>query len=242
MTRRRGAGAALVLCAALGCHPAPRPPAPPGAAIRSGREAVAALAEREANTQTLTATFKLTLRRADATEESSRGAVVVARPDRLRLQIFSFGVMTAYDYTANGDRYRALRPLEGKQTSGRFGAATGDAADAFGEDLRPLFLASGDLAQARVRDGGERWIVVIPIGTERREIEIAKQDGSMLRETLYAGDRARLSIEYADYRAVDGVPMPFAITVSYPDKQLRLAIAVARYTRNQPVDPHLFDF
>ena len=72
--------------------------------------------------------------------------------------------------------------------------------------------------------------------------ELAKRDGAVLRETLYAGDASRLSMDYGDYRGVDGVSMPFAITVTVPDKQLRLTIEVARYTRNQPVDPHLFEF
>ena len=241
MSVRRRIGVALVLCAALGCHRVAQPPQPQGA-IRSAAEALAVLEHREADTRTLTATFKLTLRKPDGSEESSRGAVVVARPDRLRLQIFSFGVMTAYDYTANGDRYRARRPLQGQQTSGRFGEAAADRADAFGEDLRPLFLGAPGLANAAVRDSGDRWIVVVPGGSERREIELSKRDGAVLRETLYAGDASRLSMDYGDYRGVDGVSMPFAITVTVPDKQLRLTIEVARYTRDQPVDPHLFEF
>ena len=244
MNTLRIAVAAAVVVSMFGCHrvvPKPAPAAQPGM-IRTAADALAVLDRRESSTQTLTATFKLTVRRADGGEESSRGAVVVARPDRLRLQIFALGVMTAYDYTANGDRYRARRPLDGKQSVGRFSERVTDPADALGEDLRPLFLGAVDREGAAVRDADDRWIVAVPTAAGRRDIEIAKQDGAVLREALREGGRDRLVIEYADYRDVDGGAMPFAITVSIPEKQLRVAIEVARYTRNQPVDPQLFEF
>jgi len=236
--------AAVVMISALGCHRAVTKPSAPAQAgmIRTIAEALAVLDRRESSTQTLTATFRLTVHRADGGEESSRGAVVVARPDRLRLQIFALGVMTAYDYTANGDRYRARRPLDGKQSVGRFSERVTDPADALGEDLRPLFLGAVDRAGAAVRDADDRWIVAVPTATGRRDIEIAKQDGRVLREALREDGRERLVIEYADYRDVDGAAMPFTITVSIPEKQLRVAIEVARYTRNQPVEPQLFEF
>jgi Domain of unknown function (DUF4292) len=239
----RVAAALAALCGALGCHRLARPPLPQAAMIRSADAALAALERRESSTQTLTATFKLTVHRADGSEESSRGAVVVARPDRLRLQIFAFGVMTAYDYTANGDRYRARRPLDGAQVVGRFSErrASNDG-DALGEDLRPLFLGAGALQGAAVGEADDRWIVSVDTPAGRREIEVAKRDGSVRRELLRGDGRERLAIEYADYRDVDGATMPFAVTVSVPEKRLRVTIEVAQYTRNQPVEPRLFDF
>jgi hypothetical protein len=213
---------------------------PSSRAPASAADVVRLLEEREAETQTLTATFKLVLHRGDGTEESSRGALVVARPDRLRLQVLSFGMVTTYDYTVRGDRFRVRRPLEGVEKTGRF--ADGADADALGGDLRPLFLHAGKLAEARVSESGESFLVAIDEGTASRLIEVAKRDGRIARETLSAGGTVRVASEYSDYRAVDGVALPYRIRVTYPAKNVTLAIDVDRYTRNPPVADDLFDF
>lgn len=247
----RRSAAVLAVVGALGCSLAVRPP-PPGEPVKSTAEAIAVVARRESDTRTVTATFQFTIHRPDGTEEGSRGAVVVARPDRLRLQIFSFGVMTAYDYTVNGDRYRARRPLEGIDKTGRFGEAGGGAgADLAANgseerqplpDLRPLFLPPTTGRSTVVRDGGDRYVVAVGRRGARREIEVAKRDGLVSRETLFAGAEPRAVIRYDDYQPVDGVSLPFAIEVAYPEKSVRVSIRMTRYTRNQPIDPKLFEF
>jgi hypothetical protein len=233
----------------VGCHRVVRPPETvPSTSLRTGggiqraAEALAIVERREIDTRTLTATFKIVLRRADGSEEASRGAVVVARPDRLRLQIFSFGVMTAYDFTASGDRFRVRTPVAGGERVGRFGAAAADPQNAFGDDLRPLFLGGGATGRAKAADAGDRFVVSVPEADGRRDVEVSKRDGRIVRETLASDAGTALVIEYSDYREVDGAALPFAVTVTIPAKRLALTIEIARYTRNQPVDPKLFEF
>jgi hypothetical protein len=223
-----------------GCRAAPlRPPAP---ALAGAEQALAVLERRDADTRTLTATFEVAVHRADGSAESSRGAVVVERPDRLRLQIFSLGLVTAYDYTVDGDRYRVRRPLDRVEEVGRFDEAPRPARGALGEDLRPLFLRRGRLAEARVEDRGARYRVIVPELAGTREIDVAKQGGRVEHEALY-GERGRqVEIDYEDYRPVDGSALPFTIRVVYPVEALSLLIEVERYTRNQPVDPSFFRF
>jgi hypothetical protein len=239
MTRPKRVALALGLLAALGCHRAARPP---GEAVVSDTQAIAVVARREAETPTMTATFQLSVHRPDGSVEGSRGAVVVARPDRLRLQIFSFGVMTTYDYTVNGDRYRVRRPLDGVETIGRFEDAAPPETGGFGADLRPLFLPAGAAGSASARDAGDHFVVAVAEPRGRREIEVSKRDGSVTREALYHDAAPHIVIDYGDYRFVDGAALPFVVEVTYPEKTLRLTIRIARYTRNQPVDPHLFEF
>jgi outer membrane lipoprotein-sorting protein len=241
MTRPGSLALAVGLLAALGCHRTVRPPAP-REAVASASQAIAVVARREAETTTMTVTFQLTVQRPGGSEEGSRGAVVVARPDRLRLQIFSFGVMTAYDYTVNGDRYRVRRPLDRVETIGRFGDAGDDEAGAFGVDLRPLFLPTATAESASARDAGDHFVVVVAEERGRREIDVSKRDGAITREALYRGADLRVVIEYGDYRTVDGAALPFVVEVTYPEKGVRLTIRVAHCTRNQPVDPRLFEF
>jgi hypothetical protein len=220
---------------AFGCHRAAvAPPAPPSE-VRGAADARRLLADQERETRTLTALFKLAFRRGDGAVDSSRGALVVARPDRLRLQVFSFGMITAYDYTVNGERYRVRRPLERVDHVGRFGE---DAEDALGADLRPLFLRNGDFSRATVSETPDAFVV----RSGDRVIEIAKQGGHVARETIAIGGKPAIVTEYDDYRPVDGFAMPFTIRVAYPAKAATLAIDVERYTRNQPVDDALFRF
>jgi outer membrane lipoprotein-sorting protein len=241
MIRLGSLALAVGFLAALGCHRTARPPAP-GEAVASDSQAIAIVARREAETPTMTVTFQITVHRPDGSDEGSRGAVVVARPDRLRLQIFSFGVMTSYDYTVNGNRYRVRRPLDGSETIGRFDDAETSETGAFGPDLRPLFLPAVAAGSASARDAGDHFVVVVAEQRGRREIDVSKRDGSVTREALYQDAGPRIVIDYGDYRFVDGAALPFVVEVTYPQKSLRLTIRVAHYTRNQPVDPRLFEF
>ncbi len=229
------------LLAATACRPAARPPAPP-AAIQSDAQAAAIVAARDVDARTLRATFKLVFRAADGSAEATRGAVVVVRPDRLRLQIFSFGVVTAYDYTANGDRYRIREPLNGRQRIGRFGEGAADERGALGDDLRPLFLFTTPSGAWTVRDGGDRYLVTVQSFPGRRVVEVAKRSGMIERETIFARDVPELVIDYGDFRDVDGVSMPFTIDVRMPGRNVSVSIVVTRYERNAPVDGALFEF
>jgi hypothetical protein len=235
---------ALLLAALLAvsaCRPAARPPAPP-AAIRSDAQAAAIVAARDVDARTLRATFKLVFRAADGSEQATRGAVVVERPDRLRLQIFSFGLVTAYDYTANGDRYRIREPLNGRQRIGRFGESAAGEREALGDDLRPLFLSPAPSGAWTVDDGGDRYLVTVQSSAGRRVVEVAKPSGRIERETIFVRDVPELVIDYADFRDVDGVPMPFTIDVKIPGRGASVSIAVTHYERNAAVDGALFEF
>jgi hypothetical protein len=240
MTPLRGLLVASLLLGAAACHRAARPVVPT-AALQSGADAAAIVAARDADTETLRATFKLVVHRSDGSKEASRGAVVVARPDRLRLQVFSFGVVTTYDYTANGDRYRIREPLSGVQRVGRFDVAE-DEGGMLGDDLRPLFLASTPGRGQTVRDGGDHYLVTSPSREGTRTAEVSKRSGAIERETIFVGDVPRLAIAYGDFRDVDGVAMPFAIDVTLPGRVGSLAISITSYVRNAPVDDALFEF
>jgi hypothetical protein len=102
-------------------------------------------------------------------------------------------------------------------------------------------LTAGRLAGERA-GAGDHFVVAVAEQRGRREIDVSKRDGSVTREALYQDAGPRVVIDYGDYRFVDGAALPFVVEVTYPEKSLRLTIRVAHYTRNQPVDPHLFEF
>ncbi|MGH7857016.1 MAG: LolA family protein [Candidatus Binatia bacterium] len=235
---RKAPLAAIALALFEACRAAPEAPRPP---LPEGAQGVlSALDLRSRETETLQALFRVTARRG-AEAQSSRGALVVTRPDRLRLQLFSFGVMTVFDYTASGDRFRVRRPLEGETRVGRFSEGGAEREDLAAWDLRPLFFRAG-AAEGRVEDGGDAWEVVFEGPSGRRRLTVSKRDATVETETVLAGDTVELRARYADYRPVEGTPLPFRIEVEYPARSMFLEIDVTRYTRNQPVDDSLFEF
>ena len=61
---------------------------------------------------------------------------------------------------------------------------------------------------------------------------------SLVKEELSAGERAK-TVEYGDYRAVDGLLEPFAMTLS--DGEERYEIKLERITHDPPTDRAIFD-
>ncbi len=233
---------AAVLGLLAGCFARAPKPSAPAPAIATDHEARGIVEERSRQTHTLTATFDIEMHAADGKSEKNRGAVVVARPDHLRLQVFTFGVMTAYDFTVAGERYRVRRPLEGLDRTGRFGDAASRGTVDLGQDLRPLFLLADAKGATRIEDAGDHFRVTLAEPGGGRAVDVRKSDGRIVAESLLAADGPRVAIEYSDFRPVDGYPMPFSITVRYAKTAVVVKIAVRSYTRNQPVDPKLFEF
>jgi hypothetical protein len=229
------------LLVAAGCRAA-RPVVPPAAlgGLESAKDALAAYERGQEATRTLSALFRITLRRPDGAAETSRGALAIARPDRLRLQIFSLGFVTVFDYTVAGDRYRVRRPLAGKTEIGAVGERrAADPETAF--DLRPLFLAPPG-ARPRVRDAGDSFVLAFERGEERHEITLRKSDATIADETIALGGEPWLQARYSDYRDAAGFPLPYRIDVDEPRRNLAIAIEVSRYERNEPLDDSVFRF
>lgn len=235
--------ARLVVCIsalAVSCRVIAVRQPPPGEAL-SAEQALARVARRGEETETLRALFRMTLTKPDGARERSSGALVVSPPDRLRLQIFSAGFFTVYDYTASGDRFRVRRPLEGHEEIGRFSDLAPGEEGAALYDLRPLFLGDPLSGSHRIEDEGDRYRVIVGSEDARHEIEVSKRDGRIEREILYSGGEVRLRARYDDFRPVDGVLFPFHIDVEYPTRSVSLEIEITRYTRNESAAPEIFD-
>lgn len=235
MTASRRAAPLLVALALAvgGCGRRSAPPPLP-AAVLAPEAALRELVERERATETLTAFFRVTVRKPDGTSEASRGALAIRRPDRLRLQIFSLGVLTAYDFTAVGDRYRVRLPLDGTTVSGRFGDPV-EREDLLRYDLRPLFLGRERLAAGAPRAVGERIRVEAATDDGWRRAEIDARTGLLVGEEWGRGEATALRASYAESRLVDGEPMPHRIRVEWIPTGVTLEIEVTEYGRNRPI-------
>lgn len=229
------AGLVVVLGLLTGCALLwPRPPLPPPTPDAATARAVAE--RRDEESRTLSASFRITVKRRDGETESARGALAVARPDRLRLQLFSLGFLTVFDYTVNGDRYRIRQ--QGKSGI-RYGTVGDDRTLAPAQWLARLFLGGGrgTLEIRRVEDG---YVVERRERGGRRELFVPDDAAVVREETLRVEGRVLLHARYGDFSKVDGAWLPRSIEAEAPAAGVTLSIAVDEYERNRPIADDVF--
>ena len=233
----RGLRVALLLAVAVLASCAwirPRLLAPPPT---PGVEAARAIVERrDEESQTLTALFRIAVRTGGGAGESARGALAVARPDRLRLQIFSRGFLTVFDYTVNGDRYR----LRQQGAPGiRYGTVGDDRSLLPVQWLARLFLGDG-AGPIEVREVEAGFVLVRRERDGTRELLVPRDAAVIREETIREDGRVMLHARYDDFSKVDGVWLPGSIVAEAPTAGVTLSIDVQEYELNQRIDEDIF--
>ncbi len=221
--------------AILAACPATQPrgpalPTPPDARL-------AAVKAREEQIRTLRARFRSVARLRGA-ERSADGVLVIAKPDRFRLRLMLPFGLTVFDHLTVGDETWLVLPLADQQARDR----AGEFAPFSREDLGQAFLrgpyAFPGECEAAPAPAGQVWVTCHESGALRRTLLIG-EDG-ISEETSYEGGAPRMLIHYADYRAVDGVGLPFHITLDFPQRQQSVDIAIERYEVNPMLSDDLF--
>ena len=231
----RRAGIGLVLSLAIAACTARLPPGP---ALPAAPDAqLAAVRAREDQIRSLRARFS-SVARLRGTERSADGVLVVAKPDRFRLRLMlPFGI-TIFDYLTVGDRTWSALPLADQPARNGAGEFAPFSRDDLGQAfLRGSYAFPGECVAAPA-SAGQVWVACHEGDALRRTLLIGK-DG-ISEETSYQGGVPRLSIHYADYRAVDGVGLPFHITLDYPQWQQSVDITIQRYEVNPTLSDDLF--
>jgi len=130
-----------------------------------------------------------------------------------------------------------------------------------GADLDGLRLDAALMFPARIKEALRDWRVALPVAIDDREVQVVQGTGAGgLTATLYFDAETGLlrrqvrlvdspvgriptSVDYADYREVAGVKIPFSWTVTWLDGRDRIelstvqpnvAIDAARFARPQP--------
>jgi hypothetical protein len=88
-------------------------------------------------------------------------------------------------------------------------------------------------------------IELTPPGLAPARLYISLRSSLLLREEtpIYTGDEAgqsRIGVDYSDYRAVNGVQLPFAVAVAHPQLG-RIDLKYDRVALDEPIDPKLFE-
>jgi photosynthetic reaction center cytochrome c subunit len=178
-------------------------------------------------------------------------------PEPLRFEVFG---------KAPGQRATIVHTVDGDSTTTYDGRSGWLAAPVSQRPVPVLALAGGDLDgvrldaelsfPARVKQALGQWRVGFPTTIDDREVQVVQgtsaggvlatlyfetQSGLLTRVLRYADSpvgRIPTQIDYADYRAVAGVKMPFRWTVTWLDG--RSTIELSEIQPNVPIDAATF--
>ena len=181
-----------------------------------------------------------------------REALVVAQPDRLRIEIISaFGV--ALRITSNG---RELRAWHGGDKTFYRGAASAENLARFTRlslevrqivdillGLPPLRKASGP-PRVELETATRLWRMAQPLpggGRQNFWFDLERPLAIRAEEVDRDGDRLYL-VAYRDYRDVTGVSLPFEIALEIPEQEATISLAYEDVRLNEPVGDDLFSF
>lgn len=218
--RRRARRVAVLLALLAGCVRPPKPPpAPPGDPLTVLRQRTAAL-------RTLRAAFDVVVH-VGGEERGAAGVLIARPPDDARMRLVAPFGMTVFDGLRTGGRTYVTAPLASGDDPASLRAMR------FGPGDSVLFgAATGTCRAVGPRDGQAmywcgtpptRWVAIDPV-TATLSAEGETIDGEPLATWAYA-----------DYRLVDGQPLPFQIRIDYPRPKVTVDITVERYEVNPPL-------
>jgi len=186
------------------------------------------------------AQFVSTMTRGDVSERA-RGVLLVSKPERFRLRLSSLLGFTILDYTSDAGNDRLWlasenRALEGEEIS-RSGWFSTESVrwiflredTGFQRDCRQLAAGVETMVECRDERGGVAYRGYVDNGSNL-----------LFRETVFDGATPRLTVEYRDYRAVQGVRLPYKIEWTEGANGVRVEIDVDRYEVDATLPPHLF--
>ena len=233
--------AALVSLACVIVACAPRLPRPPVSVTAEPAAVFAAVRQREDEIHSLRARFSATVRQGENLR-SAEGVLLVKNPDRFRLRLLSPFGFTVFDYVSHGTHGRMELPLEGKQlVDDEIGAQSPFSP----VDFRQAFLRGEAAFPGRCTPEATGAEVVVDCRNERggrlREIRIAETTATVTRETSFDNEQPRAILQFDDYRVVDGLPVPFAIALQSPERNLTVQIVLRTYEINPVLADALFE-
>jgi len=196
-------------------------------------------------------------------EASSRllsGILIVARPDRIHLEI-EYALTTQAEMVSDGKRYKFAVPYRG---SGQFGEA--EVSAPVRTDMFPYNMRPGQIIDALFVDG-EQYIGASGVMTVVREHTEVQPDGKhslymvlFLRGTVpieeltydrYLGQVSRkltykedgsveADVHYSKYEMVDNILFPKTIMIDRPNEHYTLEMKFERLSLNKPVQDDKF--
>ena len=238
------AAAGLSLVASCAVTPAARLAAPPDPATVQSR-----LLQDEAGTRTVRGLAHLTFEGPHGGGSGSQ-VVVVALPDRARVEALTPLGTTALVATVRGDSLRAHSPVRHEYWTGRATRETlgrllnipvpPDLLLRVLAGLPPLPVREADPRFTLVPDGAAVRVESVD-GELWQRMWTEPDDPAVERGEVGRASEALFSFAFTDRRRTDGRDFPFDIRVEESATRTRLRVQYERVQLNRPADPELFD-
>jgi outer membrane lipoprotein-sorting protein len=232
--------AIALVCGALiaACRGHVAAPVAPGTGL-SPDAVYAAVRRQESQVRALRSRFSARVSRAGEVRRAD-GVLLVKKPDRFRLRLLLPFGPTVFDYTSWDAHDRMQLPLEGKQFNDAEIAGHAPFSPA---DLRAVFLGTDGRLECSAQGGATETIVECrdPAGAVTRLIRVQTATRRVAQEVHLVADQPELIMQFDDYRQVDSVDLPFQISLTYPQKNVRLEITVRSYDVNPTLADELFN-
>lgn len=218
----------LLLALLSGCATKP-PPAPTAIASAEPLEVVAAVVRREQGVRTLRARFHAVVN-AGEQEHNASGVLVVSKPDRFRMRLFSPFGLTVFDYVQIADRSWVSQPLRQRAPGERDDSLAMFSQDGMGAVFLSRYAFAREACQANAR---------VVVCRENDRVVTFDLDHQVIQsERRQLSDQGEITIAYSDHRVVDGMPLPFLIVVS--TARVRVEVRIDAYEVNPELSPEIF--
>lgn len=222
--RRATRGTVLLLtlaaCARVANTPLPPPPA---------GDPLAVVRQRAAALHALRARFDA-VAHFPGGERRTAGVLIVRPPDDARLRLVAPFGLTVFDGLRTGGRTYVSAPLAAGPEAASLAFMRVGPADSL---LFGAGAAEDCRAAAGPPDRAEYWCGKPPT----RWLSIDRATATVSADAELVDGQTAVTRGYADYRLVDGLPLPYRIRIDYPPQQVGVDITVGRYE----VDPPLRD-
>ncbi|MBZ0168521.1 hypothetical protein MELA_01570 [Candidatus Methylomirabilis lanthanidiphila] len=207
------------------------------------QEILRSLQEREAAITGLQAVLDFTVRRA-GTQEHGQEAVVVRRPDLIRLESIGWGGLTSFVIVSDGRRLIAHALLQNLFVEGR--PTPENVAKVTGLRVAPAHLVrlllglppiaiQVDTTELYGPDDGRAYLLRGQDAPFTQRLWVSDDDLSLLRGELY--DRTSLRLRFRYVPAVHGLP---TLLLEEPVKQVAVELSYRSYTLNPELSDELF--
>ena len=225
--------ATCAMVAGAGCHHEPLP-----AHAWAGPEAaIAQLHQRAEQVRTIEGEGSILLRSSEGRTVRLDGAIVAELPDRLHIRAWKLG-QPVFDLTLDGKQAWIFVPDQSRR--GQILPAGASAAQvARGLAVLQQSLRNSDVSQI-TQTSGDRLLLTQPAadGTRlRTEVDRATLT-TRRQQLLDAQDHPVMSVEYRDYRLINGIPWPLQMV--FQSKQGLIQLDLDSVQLNQPPLPAAF--
>ncbi|MEW6409499.1 MAG: DUF4292 domain-containing protein [Nitrospirota bacterium] len=156
--------------------------------------------------------------------QSLNGALLVKKPDRLRLQGFAFGGITLFDLLIAGSEMKVYLPSLNKTMVRKTDLYTEEERNSLWKFYQALLLGSAHSKIKSITQENDLYVLLLEDG---KKVWVDKGNLNVLRQELFSQVKSKsgekmVTIYYDDYRKVETMRLPHRIKIEDGNNRLTI--------------------